>query len=504
MKKIIIVGAGIAGLTAGIYCLDNGFDVEIYEKHTIAGGECTGWVRKGQYIDGCAHWIVGTNPNSDLYPLWNHIGAFDDSVVIHETEYISKFLLDDGRVFTFYSNLEKLENEMMTFFPEDKKNIKSFLKIVKAYQHIRVPAQKPLDYMSFFELISFGKGMLPALRPFMLYKHMSVEEYCSRFKNKELAGIIGRFMEPIYNIHSFFYVCQSVSKLNAGMIEGGSSKLVERIVDKYKAKGGILHLNTPVDKVLIENKKATGIILSSGEEVKADYVISACDAHFTLHNLLSDKFKDKSFEKQFSDTTANPINTAMMISFKIKKNLDDFPKMFDFMIEPIDMFGKKITHIGVRNFSFDKTLLAKDNQTLLTVLIAANETVYNNLKNMPKEEYINKKTELGNKILEMVKEHLKIKDDEIELIDVVTPLTYERYTNAYKGSYMSFKTTKFTKGLMRPGLIKGLNNFVIAGQWIMPPGGLPIALMSGKHAVMRICKAEKKEFINREEVKTSK
>lgn len=78
MKKIIIVGAGIAGLTAGIYCLDNGFDVEIYEKHTIAGGECTGWVRKGQYIDGCAHWIVGTNPNSDLYPLWNHIGAFDD------------------------------------------------------------------------------------------------------------------------------------------------------------------------------------------------------------------------------------------------------------------------------------------------------------------------------------------------------------------------------------------------------------------------------------------
>ena len=63
-KKIVIIGAGISGMTAGIFALDNGFDVEIYEKHIIAGGQCTGWNRNNVYIDGCAHWIVGTNPNS--------------------------------------------------------------------------------------------------------------------------------------------------------------------------------------------------------------------------------------------------------------------------------------------------------------------------------------------------------------------------------------------------------------------------------------------------------
>ena len=41
-KKIIIIGAGISGMTAGIYALLNDFDVEIYEKHTIPGGQCTG------------------------------------------------------------------------------------------------------------------------------------------------------------------------------------------------------------------------------------------------------------------------------------------------------------------------------------------------------------------------------------------------------------------------------------------------------------------------------
>ena len=59
---------------------------------------------------------------------------------------------------------------------------------------------------------------------------------------------------------------------------------------------------------------------------------------------------------------------------------------------------------------------------------------------------------------------------------------------------MSFLTTNKVKGLMRVGLIKGLNNFVLSGQWIMAPGGLPIAIFTGKHAIERICKMEKVKF----------
>ena len=81
-KKIIIIGAGIAGMSAGIYGLDNDYDVTIYEKHNIVGGQCTGWVRDKVYIDGCAHWIVGTNVESDLYPLWRHVNAFNENTLI--------------------------------------------------------------------------------------------------------------------------------------------------------------------------------------------------------------------------------------------------------------------------------------------------------------------------------------------------------------------------------------------------------------------------------------
>ncbi len=50
-KKIVIIGGGIAGLSAGIYGKLAGYDVDIYEKNPIAGGQCVGWNRKNCHID---------------------------------------------------------------------------------------------------------------------------------------------------------------------------------------------------------------------------------------------------------------------------------------------------------------------------------------------------------------------------------------------------------------------------------------------------------------------
>ena len=125
-KKIIIIGGGISGLSAGIYGLDNDFDVTIYEKHNIVGGQCTGWVRDNSFIDGCAHWVVGTSPKSKFYPLWRYVGAFDSNSIVYETDYFSKFDIN-GEIVTFYSDLDKLENELLRVGPEDKKQIKRFI-----------------------------------------------------------------------------------------------------------------------------------------------------------------------------------------------------------------------------------------------------------------------------------------------------------------------------------------------------------------------------------------
>ena len=61
-KSIIIIGAGIAGLSAGCYGQMNGYRTRIFEMHTTPGGLCTTWKRTGYKIDGCIHWLVGSWP----------------------------------------------------------------------------------------------------------------------------------------------------------------------------------------------------------------------------------------------------------------------------------------------------------------------------------------------------------------------------------------------------------------------------------------------------------
>jgi len=497
--KVGIIGAGIAGLTAGIYCLDQAFDVYLYEKNPYVGGECVGWFRKGTYIEGCAHWIVGTNPNSELYPLWKHVGAFDDNPIIYPTEYFTKFILLDGRTFTFYSNLDKLHNELITFFPEDKTSINKLIKGVKAYLCTCVPVKKPIDLMNIFELSAYGLRVLPMLFTYIKARRTSIEDFANKLNNKSFKDMIVRLFSPGYNLHSLFYVLQELEKDNAGIIEGGSIKMVEKIKKHFINAGGHLFLNKPAKRVVVEKKKAKGIEFIDGEKNYFDYVVACCDIHHTFADLLENKFNDKVYNKQFNNREAFPINTSILISYRGKGNYQNKPKMLDVSIEEIDLFGEKLNHFPIRNFSFDPSLKSKEQYTLFTCLIPASEKIYDYLKNLSKEEYRKEKEKLGHYFLPILAKYYGDSVDEFELLDVATPLTYERYNNCYKGSYMAYVATKDGFGLIRSGKIKNLSNFFLGGQWIMVPGGLPIALFSGKYVAIRIAKDLKRKFVNKEE-----
>ena len=86
MKKVVIIGGGIAGMTAGVLLQKAGFQTEIYEKNALPGGQCTGWKREGYMIDNCIHWLTGTRPGSALHELWKEIGVLGDGVEVYKKE----------------------------------------------------------------------------------------------------------------------------------------------------------------------------------------------------------------------------------------------------------------------------------------------------------------------------------------------------------------------------------------------------------------------------------
>jgi len=72
-KKVIIIGAGLAGMSVGGYLQKNGFETEIFEAYQAPGGLCASWKRNDFNIDGCIHFMEGLSPQEIYYPFWNNL-----------------------------------------------------------------------------------------------------------------------------------------------------------------------------------------------------------------------------------------------------------------------------------------------------------------------------------------------------------------------------------------------------------------------------------------------
>ena len=84
--------------------------------------------------------------------------------------------------------------------------------------------------------------------------------------------------------------------------------------------------------------------------------------------------------------------------------------------------------------------------------------------------------------------------DPVEMCDVETPMTFERYTGNWRGSYMGWASTTETRGMRMSKTLPGLGNFYMAGQWVEPGGGTSPAAKSGRDVIQIICKKDKRRF----------
>jgi len=79
--------------------------------------------------------------------------------------------------------------------------------------------------------------------------------------------------------------------------------------------------------------------------------------------------------------------------------------------------------------------------------------------------------------------------------DVATPMTFERYTGNWQGTYEGWLITTKSQNMRMSKTLPGLANFYMAGQWVQPGGGLPTGVMTGRHVAQIICKSDKRPFV---------
>jgi phytoene dehydrogenase-like protein len=83
----------------------------------------------------------------------------------------------------------------------------------------------------------------------------------------------------------------------------------------------------------------------------------------------------------------------------------------------------------------------------------------------------------------------------VEMRDVATPMTWERYTGNWRGSFQGWLETTKTLRMRMNKTLPGLGNFYMAGQWVEPGGSIPTAVMSGRNVTQIICKKDQKKFV---------
>ncbi|MFP4705622.1 MAG: FAD-dependent oxidoreductase, partial [Spirochaetaceae bacterium] len=103
-SRVVIIGAGIAGLSAGSFLARRGYHTELFEQHSLPGGVCSAWSRRGYTVDYCVHWLMGSRPGAGFYGLWEDLGAFSNEdgsrTEIVDHEYFTRFTFDDGETLT--------------------------------------------------------------------------------------------------------------------------------------------------------------------------------------------------------------------------------------------------------------------------------------------------------------------------------------------------------------------------------------------------------------------
>lgn len=515
MKKrsVVVIGAGIAGLSAAVYLQRSGFDVTIYEQHEIPGGLSTSWSRKGYLFEGGMHWLTGSSEKLVLNRVWKETGALKENNPVRYREPLYT-LIDEKTEIRLYRDIDKMRKEFIDAAPEDRKaieglcrDIKTFLPVHFVLRDIPWIKTKSPTIPTLKELLPMAPAAIPAL----YLRNVSYDDYLSRFKNKKLRALLHSVIGTRFNALSLVYTLASFASGDCGYPEGGSLRLAQNIADTFASLGGKIVYRTKVLGIVTEGRRISGVKIartkagalpytadgfdhpaenSETEIVKSDFVVAAFDTRRAVDSLFAKPLEER-WAKQMRKIVTTEQN--MFIALGIKADLSNRPTGPVLLLdEPLEAAGLRFTEIRLNNYA-GYANHAPEGCTALTCLLLGGSYDWWKAKKAD-GTYRQCKKEIIDKFIKIIESRFPETKGAIEVTDMATPLTYERYTASFEGSWMSVWKPRDPMFIL-PAKSKTVRGLYFASERSMMPGGLIIAGWAGRRAAQTICKDTRTEFI---------
>jgi phytoene dehydrogenase-like protein len=495
-NSVIIIGAGFAGLAAGIYAQLNGYNTQIYEMHNLPGGLCTSWKRGGFTFDACIHWLVGSSPKSGMHDMWEETGITKDREFIDLDEYMR---LEDstGRTLILYTDIDRLEKHLLEFSPQDEGPIREFISGIRICLPFDTPSKHDPLLIKLKKQVRTAANFVKHGKKMQEWMKITCENFSQRFKDPLLREAFREMWIPEFSMFFMLFTFAYLHNKNAGYPIGGSMPMSEALETRYKELGGIIHYKSKVKKILTVGDKAVGIKLEDGKEHSASRVISAADGHTTIFRMLEGKHDSEITREPYEKWPLFP--SLIFVSLGVNRTFDEIPKTVSGLTfhlkQPVEIGDAVRDKLSVHLYNQDQTM-APAGKTAITIMLDSDYEYWKRLA-QNRTAYLHKKEEIGHTITGLLDQRFPGISSQVEVIDVATPLTFERYTGNWKGSFEGWLITPENANvLMKPmsQTLPDLRNFYMCGQWVEPGGGLPTAIMSGRRLIKKICREDSRKF----------
>lgn len=490
-RSIIIIGAGMGGLAAGIYGRLNGYKTQIFEMHAVPGGQCTGWKRNGYTFDACIHHLFGCNSRTRINRLWRELGAMPRDLV-YPRDCVS--VRDaDGTLYRDLYDTHLLEQELVRVAPPDRAAIRKYVNAVEAAAHVDLVGRLMIGS------IADKLGALPAVLRLLPFLRMDMKRFGQMFASPFLRRAVPLLEYSNPSVPAFLHIIKHAYGATGDIAwpTGGALAFAAGIAARYRELGGELLCGKKVVKILTADGRAAGVRLADGSEHRADIVISDADGRRTILELLDGKYMDEHVRACCAEPP-DETEFALQVFFGVNRDLSKEPSALVMLLDkPAVIAGTDHGSIEMQIYGFDRTL-APAGKGVIKAELRSRYSYWKKLA-ADRPRYLDEKKKVADAVLALLETHLPGITDQVEATDVATVLTWERFMGGTHGfANAPVKKQSLVASLLgrdQERTLPGLKDFYFVGAWMTSTGALFSNAQSGKTILQLICRKDGKRFV---------
>lgn len=485
-KSVIIIGAGIGGLTAAIHLARHGFHVTVLEKNSHPGGRCDRFSREEHCFDtGPTLFVMPLLYEAEFRALGTSMG---EQLSLQRVDPTYRLVFDDGSQLALTSDMKSLHEQMDTIEPGSFQGLLRYLQEGERHYRLVLDRLVNRDFRKAFDFYSFRNlPLLFRLKPLTRhYRNMSAYFDDPHLKAAFTFQDIYMGLSPFDAPATFSMMPYTELAHGVWYPRGGMYRVVEVLTDLARAAGVEFLFDSPVQSIDIDRSQARGVILANGTRLAGEIILANADLPYVHQQLLPQDGSHKAFaRKRFS---------CSVISFfwgvdRVYESLgphtlflaEDYRENFESIDRDCSLPANPSLYVHAPA-RLDASMAPPGEDTLTAIVPVGH------MKEDATQDWSSLKDEARRHVFRRLRV-LGINDLEshIKFEETVTPPSWQERYNLVKGATHGLAHTLNQMAYFRPSNRHSrYRNLYFVGASTHPGTGMPTAMVSGRLVSERI------------------